>query len=574
MKYTQLALGLICFVPLSHAQVSVQAGASAQPSRTQVQTAHAGQGIVVSDSIEASRWGAEILKQGGNAMDAAIATAWALSVTRPHFASLGGGGFIVYCPVQAKSKCETLDYREVAPGRLPAGLKQAEIRTGAMSAAIPGSVAGLVFAQKRWGREKFARKIFDRPIALARDGVEITSYMEQSLASRAAKKEISKELMQWMGRGRAGSVVRNPGLAQLLIQIRARGAAAFYRGAMATALVQEVNRRGGFWRTEDLARYAPKLRAPVQSALWGNEVISMGPPSSGGVVLHLILQALATRTSLSKMGSLPYFRDYVRASALAFADRAQWLGDPDFVTGLLETRLPTLLDGARIERRMRVYSNLQDAKKQWTLPAPEEPKGTDDGDHTTHLSVIDAQGNAVALTTTINDSFGSGVFLPLQGIVLNNEMDDFSAEAGVANDFGLVGGAANAPAAGKRPLSSMTPTIVRRGDGGVIVLGAAGGPRIISAVAQTLAWRLKGGYSLSDAVAQPRIHHQWKPDELKVEIGALSPETRDAFVSSGLKVDLADGPLARLYAAERFASGESIAVADPRGEGQAAVIGR
>lgn len=561
---------LFLFVsPAIDAQVLSQSVGSF-PSRVQPQTARVGQGVVVSDSLEASQWGAEILRRGGNAVDAAVATAWMLAVTRPHFASLGGGGFLVYCPHQGE--CESLDYREVAPRELPEGLKQAEIRVGAKSAGIPGTVAGLTFAQKRWGSKALSARVLDQPIAAARNGVEFTQYMQQSVADRAAKGELSSELIQWVGKARAGQRIRNPKLSRLLALIRSKGSDGFYRGITAGLVVEEIKRRGGFWTLGDLARYAPRVRVPLMTRWNGHTLATMGPPSSGGVVLQEILQILESRKSKDRVGSIAWQQDYVRASAIAFSDRAQFLGDPESNPSLPAVLLK-ILDPARISERINVFG--ERTKTTWQVPEPDRalmPSG--EGDHTTHLSVIDASGNAVALTTTINDSFGSGVYLPSLGIVLNNEMDDFSAQPGVANDFGLVGSEANRPAPGRRPLSSMTPTIVRTSQGGVITLGAAGGPRIISAVAQTLIWRLRGGMSLADAVSQPRLHHQWKPNELKVEPGALTPDARDALQAWGLQVETSAGPLARVYAAERLANGEAVGVVDPRGEGQAAAIAR
>lgn len=567
---------------VAHAQVSV-GGANA--SRAHAVQAQAGKGMVVSDDRIASEWGAEILRRGGNAVDAAVATAFALAVTRPHFASLGGGGFLVYCPpvdANRRPACQALDYREVAPRALKADLfiKDGKPQTslsqrGGLASGVPGTPAGLLTALDRWGTRKRS-ELLRRPIELARSGVRVTEFMEFAASEAWAGKwnDAPAEFKRVFGCGAApcapGMVLKQPELARVLRTISNLGRRGFYKGWVAQKIVAGIQQARGVMTEQDLADYAPKLRTPLSANAWGQEIVSMPPPSSGGGVMLQILgfaeRAQAQGLWTQGYGSVSAVQSLGFGMALSFADRAEFYGDPDFVPGLVEKRLPALLSSSYLDDRWRLYS------ETWKVPTG--PGAVpNEGDHTTHFSVVDGKGGAVALTTTINDSFGSYVVPPGTGVVMNNEIDDFSLQAGSANLFGLLGGAANSVQPGKRPLSSMTPTITRDLKSGEVrlVLGAAGGPRIISAVAQVILNRLAWGMSLADAVSAHRIHHQWKPEALRVERFGLAPEVRAELMRRSVEVQEVPASLARVHALERLENGRVVGMPDPRGEGEAAV---
>ncbi len=530
---------------------------------TRVAPVISAKGMVVADDRVAADWGAEILRRGGNAVDAAVATAFAMAVTRPHFASIGGGGFLLYCP--AKRECEALDYRERAPLSvtretylLDGKPNPARARVGWLASGTPGVVAGLLDALGSWGTRK-APEILSRPRELARKGVELTPFMETALV-RKWKDETNPALKAIWGCGDkpcvVGKRIVQSDLEKVLAEISKKGRAGFYSGWVAKRIMSS----GALISEKDLKEYKPALRKPLVSKVLGMQVVSMPPPSSGGIALLQMLGFVErSKGAFSEgWGSLKWIQTFSQAMQRAFADRAAYLGDPDFVKVPLEK----LLSSSYLDDR---WSGAEGASRWRAVSGG----GIEDGDHTTHLSVVDRAGNAVALTTTVNDAFGSGYVVPGTGIVMNNEMDDFSLDASTANQFGLVGSEANFIAAGKRPLSSMTPTIARE-DGEVrLVLGGAGGPRIISAVTQVLLNRWVGGMSLPDAIHSPRIHHQWNPDVLSFERGALNSETRTALGSWGLTAKEVPASLARVYALERFANGRVWASPDPRGEGAA-----
>jgi gamma-glutamyltranspeptidase/glutathione hydrolase len=539
-------------------------------------------GMVVADDAIAAEWGAEILRQGGNAVDAAVATAFAMSVTRPHFGSLGGGGFMVYCPkpnAQGKQKCQALDYREEAPSAasrdmyLRNGKGDTDLsQNGALASGVPGVVSGLLTALKSYGSLP-ARKLLTRPIELAHQGFKFTGYEEATAQERW--KNFNDEAKRLFGcvtpesKVRVacppGTVIKQPELARVLEEISRRGAPGFYDGWVASKIVEGLKASGGILSREDLLSYHAKWRKPVSATFRGMEVVSMPPPSAGGTVL---LQMLGYAERADAQGALD--QGYGAASsvhaighgmALAYADRAKFFGDPD------QVKVPTeeMLSKAYLDLRWKSF----DPSREVLPTSAGNIQMAPEGQHTTHFSVIDREGNAVGITTTINDNYGSGFVPPGTGVVMNNEMDDFSIQPGLPNLFGLVGDEANAIAPHKRPLSSMSPTIVRDEKGiARIVIGAAGGPRITTSVYLSLLNRLKFNMSLVDAVAAPRIHQQWKPEELKLERQGFSEDTRERLGKMGWKLK-ESASLARVHALERFPNGRVWGAPDFRGEGTA-----
>lgn len=539
-------------------------------------------GMVVADDQQAAEWGAEILRKGGNAIDAAVATAFALSVTRPHYAALGGGGFLVFCPAPrdgSASECKVIDFRERAPaaahrdmylrnGRADTQLSQ----NGALASGVPGVTAGLILANEKYGSLK-RQMLLREPIRMARKGIRVST--NTARAARERWTSMNEAAQGIFGCGHAekgacavGETLRQTDLAQVLESISKKGTDGVYKGTVAQRIVTGLRSAGGIISLKDLAEYRPVERQPVRGQFGGFEVVTMPPPSSGGAVL---VQMLDYMTRAAKVGALKdgfasvsSLHAQIHAMSLAFADRAEHMGDSDFYP----VPLARLLSQEYLDERWRTYQPAQAA-----LPASSGFKSSESMPEklqTTHFSVIDAEGNAVSVTETVNGNFGSAFVPAGTGIVMNNQMDDFSIQPGVPNLFGLVGGDANAIAPRKRPLSSMSPTIVRDQKGQVrFVLGAAGGPRIITSVFQTLVNRVQFEMSLADAVSAPRVHHQWRPQFVRVERSSLPVETLESLRRLGYKVEMGGG-LAVVHALERQPSGQVIGMPDPRGEGFAA----
>jgi gamma-glutamyltranspeptidase/glutathione hydrolase len=481
---------------------------------------------VASDNALASAAGVTALKGGGNAVDAACATALALGVVHPDSSGIGGGGFaIIYLAKEKKSYA--LDFRERAPAAItPAayfkdGKVQPELsKRGGLAVAVPGEVRGLGEMVKRWGKLPFSRCV-DGAQKLAARGFPVSWRLAQNLAAIDSKEQGDRKFMEmFTGKRLAeGTIWRRPELAWTLGKLRAGGADAFYKGEVAKEIVKAVASAGGVLSAEDLAGYTATERTPLAADYRGLRVYSMPPSSSGGVVLMETLGIMAvhypTDAELQRdgRGSSAYLHVVSEALKHGFADRARFLGDTDFVA----VDLPHLTSAtyhADLARRIKPNAVLpRDA--YGTLGGP--PAVHKDGG-TTHLSVIDADGNAVALTSTVNLGFGAHLVAGKTGIVLNDQMDDFSLTPGVPNAFGLIGNEQNAVAPKKRPLSSMTPTIAVDANGQVkVVVGAAGGPTIISATAEVLLNVVDWKLDAQAAVAASRIHDQWFPDLLMVE---------------------------------------------------------
>ncbi len=537
-------------------------------------------GMVVSDDPFASEWGAEILRKGGNAIDAAVATAFALSVTRPHYASIGGGGFLVYCPAPQKgkpSRCSTLDFREKAPARATKDMFQGKItadshpsRDGALASGVPGIPAGLLTALEKWGT--FSRKtLLAKPIEFAKKGIRVSTHTENAALARwkimndAAKKIFGCKSPQIATSPcSSGALLKQPDLARVLEIISNSGAKGFYGGGVSRRIVDGIQKAGGILTLEDFKNYRPKLREPVRGQYKGFEVISMPPPSSGGALVVQLL-AYAERAEKSGafkegFGSTSMIHALTYAMASSFADRALLFGDPDFI----QVPLDRLLSPSYLDENWKKFKSDQATLPETSGIEPQEPQ------FTTHFSVMDRNGNAVAITVTVNDNFGSGFVPPGTGIVMNNEMDDFSVQPGVPNLFGLVEGDANSISSGKRPLSSMSPTVIRDQDGkNKIVIGSAGGPRILTSVFLSLFYRLNFDMSLIDAVSAPRFHQQWKPAEIFIERDGFSPEVRASLIQKGYSLKEVPS-LGKVHSLELLPNGQTSGAPDPRGEGWAA----
>ena len=473
-------------------------------------------GAVASGHPAASQVGADVLAQGGNAVDAAVAAILAMGVARPDSSGLGGGGFMLYRRA-SDGRVFTLDFREVAPagarhdmyvkdGKVVPGLSE----DGGLAVAVPGEIAGLEQMQRAHGHLPW-RQVVGGPRDLAARGVEITPEMHAELA------EDAEMLARWpalahryLPEGQVPAVgvrLRNPPLAATLDVLGREGAGAFYHGRMARAMVRAVREAGGILTEADLARYRPAVREALHGRYRGYEIWSMPPPSSGGGVLLEILNILDAVPGWPPRDAGLYHHQLVEAMKHGFADRAEYYGDPAF-SRVPIARLTSAAHAALLARRIG----------ERALPLERYGVHQLAADHgTSHFSVIDGAGNAVAATSTINTGFGSKVYVPELGFILNDEMDDFTSAPGVPNAFGLVQGEANAIAPGKKPLSSMTPTILVKDGRVAMVTGASGGSRIISGTLQSILNVVHHGMDAAGAVAAPRVHHQWKPDAVRAE---------------------------------------------------------
>jgi gamma-glutamyltranspeptidase/glutathione hydrolase len=492
-----------------------------------------GAGIVVSDHPLATQAGTEILDRGGNAIDAAIATGFALGVVDQAASGLGGGGFMIIYDARDK-RAHALDFRETAPEAAQADLYVRNGKpvpslslTGALAVAVPGEVAGLLAAMKRFGSLPLA-VLMAPAIRLATEGFPLDAALRYAIERQSSNMKKFPEL------GRVflmkdevppeGEIIRQPDLGQALKAIVAEGADVFYQGWIGQAIVDTVKKEGGILTLEDLKSYKPIWREPLVGSYRKRTVITMPPPSSGGVALIEMLNVLEGH-QLTKLApnSATYFHLIAEAMKHAFADRAQYLGDPDFV----KAPIPTLVSKDYASWiRGRISPVKTHPAKYYGLGNFKAEQGG-----TTHFSVLDRFGNAVACTLSVNTRFGSKILVPKTGIVLNNEMDDFAIHPS-GNVYGLVGNDANSLQPKKRPLSSMTPTIILQGDRPELIVGAAGGPRIISATLQTILNVLDFQMPIKEAVEAPRIHHQWIPDELNVE-DKLPPETMKSLERRG-----------------------------------------
>ena len=512
---------------------------------------HAPRAMVASVHELASRAGLEIMQAGGNAIDAAVATGFALAVVHPQAGNLGGGGFMLIRT--AGGSTHFIDYREKAPAAATAHMyldaqgnviENASL-VGYKAIGVPGSVAGMVYGQKKYGKLPFER-VMAPAIKLAHDGFPLAWEDADELHDpNLTKFPESRRIFQRDGNYyRSGEIFRQPELARTLERI-AKNPDDFYHGEMAREIAAAIQKGGGLITADDLARYEVKEREPVRGTYRGYEIISAPPPSSGGVALIEMLNILEGY-DLAKFGNRSAEAIHLTAEAFrrAFFDRAEFLGDPDFakipVAQLIDKKYgaawrssidPDHTSPSKELHRPGIFNELE----RYATLHP-QPRALPEPENTTHYSVIDPQGNAVAVTTTLNDSFGSRVTAEGLGFLLNDEMDDFASKQGVPNAYGLIQGPANAIGPGKRPLSAMTPTIVLKDGKLFLVLGSPGGPRIITTVANILVGVVDYGMDIQEAVNAPRFHHQWLPDKIFVEPG-ISPDTLKLLDNMGHKTE-------------------------------------
>ncbi len=550
---------------------------------------HASKTMVVSVHELASRAGVEIMQAGGNAVDAAVATGFALSVVHPQAGNIGGGGFMLLR--FGDGKTQFLDYREKAPAAATANMyldaqgnviPQSSI-LGYKAIAVPGSVAGMAYAEKKWGKLPL-QKVIAPAIHLAREGFPLSyedaqDFRKQSLASFAE----SHRIFQRNGNQyREGEVFRQPELARTLERIAANPDD-FYRGTLARELAAAVQKGGGLITAQDLAAYEVKEREPVRGSYRGLEVISAPPPSSGGIALIETLNILEGY-DLAKLGNRSAESIHLTTEAFrrAFFDRAEFLGDPDFakipVAQLIDKRYGRAWRASLNPDRASLSAELRrppefNQLERYAAAHPMAPPGREP-ENTTHYSVVDGEGNAVAVTTTLNALFGSKVTAEGLGFLLNDEMNDFSIKPRVPNMFGLIQGPANAVGPGKRPLSAMTPTIVVRDGRPFLVLGSPGGPRIISTVANILMGVVDYGLNIQEAVNAPRFHHQWLPDVLRLENTGFSPDTLKLLESRGHRIEFGSRDQDELRVHPYWSDGECIAIDPKTGERWGASDGR
>lgn len=485
-------------------------------------------GMVVAQERLSAQVGADVLARGGNAVDAAVATGFAMAVTYPRAGNIGGGGFMVVHT--AKGEDVSIDYRETAPGSATRDMflgndgkpDITKSRDSALGIGVPGTVAGLALALEKYGSGKFTLSDLLQPaIALARDGFVLTDDGADTLPDwhrRLARWPSSKPIFSRADGTslREGDRLVQTDLADTLTAIAQQGPRGFYEGPVAGKLVDGINTAGGIFTLDDLKTYRPVIREPVRGSYRGYDIVSMPLPSSGGTVLLETLNILeGFPMGEMQQGAAPSLHLLIEAMKRAYADRARYLGDPAFVNAPITALISK--DYAAKQR-----SSI-DPKRATPWSDALTPKPPREGQNTTHYSVVDSAGNAVSNTYTLNFSYGMGLVPEGTGVLLNNELDDFTASPGASNAYGLVGYEANLPGPGKRPLSSMTPTIVLKDGKPVLVTGSPGGSRIISTTLQVIVNVIDYKMDVMSAVAAPRLHHQWLPDEVRIENGFPEP---------------------------------------------------
>ena len=517
---------------------------------------HASHAIVASVHELASRAGVEMLRSGGNAVDAAVATGFALAVVHPQAGNLGGGGFLLLR--NATGETRFIDFREKAPAAatanmyldahgnvIPESSKDSSV-VGYKSIGVPGTVAGLVYAEKQYGKLSI-EKVMAPAIKFARDGFPLAYEDTQDLKDDEYLAQFPESKRIFLRDGnyyQPGELFKQPELARTLERI-AKDPDEFYHGAMARELAAAIHKGGGLVTAADLAAYEVKEREPIRGSYRGYDIISAPPPSSGGVALVEILNILEGY-DLAKSGNRSADAIHLEAEAFrrAFYDRADFMGDPDFtkvpVAQLIDKKYAAAWRDSIDPNRASLSTDLKRpsfSELERVAQSRSRPLAIREPENTTHYSVVDAKGNAVSVTTTLNDDFGSRVTAEGMGFLLNDEMDDFAVKQGVPNIYGLIQGPANAIGPGKRPLSAMTPTIVVKDGKLFLVLGSPGGPTIITTVANILIGVVDFSLDIEEAVNAPRFHHQWLPDQILVE-DRLSPDTMNLLRSKGHKLNV------------------------------------
>ncbi|AZT22702.1 TPA: gamma-glutamyltransferase [Salmonella enterica] len=524
------------------------------------------QGMVASVDAMATQVGVDILKQGGNAVDAAVAVGYALAVTHPQAGNLGGGGFML---LRTKDGATTaIDFREMAPAGATRDMfldeqgnpDSKKSLTSPLASGTPGTVAGLSLALEKYGSLPLNSVV--RPaIKLAQEGFIVNDALADDLKTYGSEvlphHENSKAIFWKDGEPlKKGDKLVQQDLANSLTMIAENGPDAFYKGEIARQIAQQMQQNGGLITTDDLAAYQAVERTPVSGEYRGYQIFSMPPPSSGGIHIVQILNILEN-FDMKKygFGSADAIQIMAEAEKYAYADRSEYLGDPDFVNvpwqALTSKAYAKSIAGQIDINKAKPSSEIRPGKL-----APYE------SDQTTHFSVVDKDGNAVAVTYTLNTTFGTGIVAGNTGILLNNQMDDFSAKPGVPNVYGLVGGEANAVGPKKRPLSSMSPTIVVKDGKTWLVTGSPGGSRIITTVLQMVVNTIDFGMNVAEATNSPRFHHQWLPDELRVEKG-FSPDTLKLLEQKGQKVALKEA-MGSTQSIMAGPDGELYGASDPR----------
>ena len=493
-------------------------------------------GMVVSAREEASKIGIEILKLGGNAFDAMIATDLALAVSYQSAGNIGGGGFMVYR--MANGETGALDYREKAPltaskdmylddnGNIIKGMSVA----GGMSVGVPGTIAGIFEVHKKFGSLPI-EQLFQPAINLANDGIVVTKKQSNRIKSHQNYfKLVNNEPILFLNEIKTGDTLKFPNLANTLTRIMDNGRDEFYKGRTANTLVDFINKNNGIISLKDMELYEAIWRDPIEFEYDNLKIISMSPPSSGGICLEQIMKMIEPY-EIDKMGhnSLEYFKILVEAEKRSFADRAYFLGDPDFV----DIPKDQIVDTNYLSERMSNFS--------FNSPTPSSEISYGEieileSDETTHYSIVDQFGNAIAVTTTLNGTYGSQLYCSELGFFLNNEMDDFSSKPGSPNMYGLIGGSANKIEPQKRMLSSMTPTIVEKDNNLFMTLGSPGGSRIITSVLQTILNVHEFNMTMNEAVNSPRFHHQWMPDTIKIESNSFDSKLIKELSSYGYNI--------------------------------------
>jgi gamma-glutamyltranspeptidase/glutathione hydrolase len=521
----------------------------AHAQRAPIEAQH---GLVTSASVLASRVGVDILKRGGNAIDAAVATAFTLAVTYPRAGNLGGGGFAVLR--LSDGRLTSIDFRETAPSSATPGLfldgrgdmVPGKSTAGYAASGIPGTVAGLALAQQKYGGGRLTwAELLEPARRLAAEGFEVTPALAHDLqASEELLGQFPESRRIYLRNGRsyrAGDRILQPELAATIGRLQQRGSGEFYTGKTARLIANDMAAHGGLITLADLAAYRAVERTPLQGSYRGYQVVTMPPPSSGGIALLQMLEMLephdVAALGLNSAAKIHLFAEVMRR---AFKDRAQFLGDPDFV----QVPVAGLLDHDYLVRRMAYFDPSHatpntalpagaPAAARISNPATGNSAATHESTETTQFSVIDSAGNAVSITYTLNGLWGSGVTIPGTGVLLNDEMDDFAAKAGAPNMYGLVQGEANAIAPRKRPLSSMTPTIVLKDGKPFLITGTPGGPTIINTVLLVITDIIDHGLSVTQAVDAPRFHHQWQPDVIDHEPFFTSPDSAELLKAEG-----------------------------------------
>ena len=530
-------------------------------------------GMVVSASKIASEAGIEILKKGGNAVDAAVATGFVLAVTYPAAGNIGGGGFMILHLKSGKST--SIDFRETASGNASPNMyldKEGNFnpklsREGTISAGVPGSVAGLLYALHKYGTMQLS-EVIQPAIDLAEKGFVLNWYLANSFREHLKYfKEYPSSYKKFTHNGepyKEGEIFKQPYLAGTLKAIRDNGNDGFYKGWVADLFIKKIKSLGGIITKSDMEKYRPVERTPVTGTYRGYEIVSMPPPSSGGIALIELLNILENyQFKKNDWGSSKYIHELAEAMKFAYADRTQYLGDPDFV----KIPVDKLISKSYAEQ---LFEQITDK----AIPAqnifPFHQNNYHESNQTTHYSVYDKFGNAVSITTTINSSYGSKIVVDGAGFLLNNEMDDFSAKPGSSNQYGLIGSEANSIQPGKRMLSSMTPTIILKDNKPYIIIGSPGGSTIITTVLQVIMNCIDFDMNIRLAITAPRIHDQWLPDRIDYEEYALTPRIKIELEKMGYRIGeervlgMAEGIM--IDRKNNYIYGAS----DPRGDGYAA----